>query len=242
MIKSLIEDSRKVDLNERNKKEIWSFRHKLVEAILDAGAVDSNGYVTKKTQEDADAACMGAIYGSLPRCIKLRNGVNGFYPGIVLCEKRRPFKSNDLALLMFDRDYWESPDENIPDEVISKQSHNSYLEIVKRCLDMNYTPVLSTPLFEFWLLMHHKDDIGDVKKYKMDLLSSRDKIERKLRDLEGYKDNGKRLSEERKRFYVKTFPEAVEVSKILETDPLELIFKSGTNVGVVLMGLMDQRR
>ena len=239
MIKQLIRESYGVNFTKENKKKIWEFRQLLASSLIEADGTDDNGYVTLKTRYDADAICRDIVYNHLPKCIRLRDQNNNFDPNIDFRDSKPSFKTEDCALLMFDRDYWVDKPVEMSDEDYEKQSHENYRTILARCQELNYVPVLTTPLFEFWLLLHHGDGIVDLKKIKMDLHSSRNKIGNLLKKLEGYEDNGKSLTEERKRFYSRTFTVALDISKGLETDPMELIYKTGTNVGIVLMELMD---
>lgn len=219
---------------------IWKFRQRLVGSLSGSDAIDANGYITINTRYDADAICRESVYKYLPKCIKLRDRGGNFDPNIDLYDLNVTFKPGDLALLMFDRDYWLNKPIEMEDEDYEKQSHENYTRIVEKCLELNYTPVLSTPLFEFWLLLHHKDDFGDITEYPMDLGGSRKKIQKLLRKLEGFVGDGKTLSDDRKKLYGNLYPDALEVSKRLVTDPKRLIYESGTNIGVILMRLTGE--
>ena len=204
--------------------------------MINSNAIDSSGYVTDKTRFDADAICREAVYNHLPKCIRLRDRNNYFDPNIDLLDIRKKFKQADNALLMFDRDFWEIKPVEMTDEDYEKQSPENYKLVIEKCLDLNYIPVLSTPLFEFW---HHAgNEKVDVGSYKMDLGSSRNKISNLLRKLEGYKGDGKELSDERKRFYGNRFLVALNASRGLATNPMDLIENSGTNIGIILTELI----
>lgn len=72
----------------------------------------------------------------------------------------------DKLLFIFDRDYWDPPTETIlhSEKLRWKQSPEHYRELIEKCEELGITCVLSTPLFEYWLLMHHKDALTEISK------------------------------------------------------------------------------
>ena len=135
--------------------------------------------------------------------------------------------SKDRVFVVFDRDL----DPNCPE----LRTREEYHRVLDMCEDLGYVPVVSTPMFELWLLLHHEDadvsGIGPTLLYK-------DAIEDMLEDLELYA--GKRITRERfDRYYRDTFPLAVEASRRepLTTDLRSLENMTGTRVGVELADL-----
>ena len=140
---------------------------------------------------------------------------------------RRYDPSRDRVFVVFDRDL----DPNCPELRTGEEYHR----VLDRCLELGFVPVVSTPMFELWLLLHHEDadvsGIGPTLLYK-------DAIEDMLEDLELCA--GKRITRERfDRYYRDTFPQAVEASRRepLTTDLRSLENTAGTRVGVELADL-----
>ena len=141
---------------------------------------------------------------------------------------RRYDPARDRVFVVFDRDL----DPNCPELRTGEEYHR----VLDMCEDLGFTPVVSTPMFELWLLLHHEDadvsGIGPTLLYK-------DAIEDMLEGLE--LSTGKRITRERfDRYYRDTFPLAVEASrrKPLTTDLRSLENMAGTRVGVELADLV----
>ena len=140
---------------------------------------------------------------------------------------RRYDPARDRVFVVFDRDL----DPNCPELRTGEEYHR----VLDMCEGLGFTPVVSTPMFELWLLLHHEDadvsGIGPTLLYK-------DAIEDMLEDMELCA--GKRITRERfDRYYRDTFPRAVEASKRepLTTDLRSLENMAGTRVGVELADL-----
>ena len=130
---------------------------------------------------------------------------------------------------VFDRDL----DPNCPDI----RTDEEYGRVLNMCQNLGFQPLVSTPMFEFWLLLHHES--VDVTAYGPSLLYKND-ILRDLESLEGGRSKG--ISQRRfDRFYLGTFPRAVDASRTppLTTDPRRLVDTPGTNVGVELESLLS---
>ena len=140
---------------------------------------------------------------------------------------RRYDPSVDRVFVVFDRDL----DPNCPE----LRTREEYHRVLDMCEDLGYVPVVSTPMFELWLLLHHEG--ADVSRIGPTLLS-KDAIEGMLEDLELC--TGKRITRERfDRYYRDTFPLAVEASRRepLTTDLRSLENTVGTRVGIELADL-----
>ena len=131
--------------------------------------------------------------------------------------------------VVFDRDL----DPNCPE----LRTDEEYGMVLNMCQSLGFEPLVSTPMFEFWLLLHHEG--VDVTAYGPSLLYKND-ILRDLESLEGGRSKG--ISQRRfDRFYLGTFPRAVDASRTppLTTDPRRLVDTPGTNVGVELESLLS---
>ena len=137
--------------------------------------------------------------------------------------------SKDRVFVVFDRDLGPNCPELRTDE--------EYGRVLNMCQSLGFEPLVSTPMFEFWLLLHHEG--VDVTAYGPSLLYKND-ILRDLESLEGGRSKG--ISQRRfDRFYLGTFPRAVDASRTppLTTDPRRLVDTPGTNVGVELESLLS---
>lgn len=112
------------------------------------------------------------------------------------------------------------------------RTHEMYCECLELCQKFGYTPLVSTPQFELWMLMHMVGvDFGtpSFNRYKHHILNqlqrfdyysrtSREKFMTRERFIEYYKDN---------------IGHAIETSKngLFTTDPALLMDHAGTNLG-----------
>ena len=146
----------------------------------------------------------------------------------------------DRYFVVFDRDL----DLTHPE----KHTVEDYRDVFKECDKNGYEVLLSTPFFEFWLLLHHLEP--KPLEYMHDL-SEKETILGKLKDAEkdGCDDwivreieGVKRISQKRfDRYYnMKQFEIATSRSKKLETDLEELLYASGTNIGIKLETLLKE--
>ena len=143
----------------------------------------------------------------------------------------------DRFFVVFDRDK-EVNDANT-------RSDAEYKKVIDICEKKGYDVLLSTPMFEFWLLLHHHDVLPG--SYPVDL-SQKETILEELADWEnkckdwscGSLDKVKNISSTRFDLYYNNdaFKTAVERSKKLETRPYHLLNSIGSSVGVELESLM----
>lgn len=145
----------------------------------------------------------------------------------------------DRYFVVFDRDL----DLNNP----GIRTKNEYRRVFEECRKNGYEVLLSTPMFEFWLLLHHLDippgaypaDLSqkdtileELKFYEEDKCT--DWSRKELEEVKGISE--KRFSE----FYnPDEFKNALTRSNILSVDIDELLEKAGSNVGVKLDSLRN---
>ena len=173
------------------------------------------------------------------------------YESDLLCSdayrvKKKQPNPSDRKFIIFDRDY----DDNADDEkkmIELERTDEDYYEIIDFCSDenRNYEVLLSTPFFEFWLLMHHED-----ANYKGIKRTTRRPIESQIihlekitgRDEKELKKKLKNIDPDRfNAFYKDTFMNAVEMSEsdMFTTDVRRLVTEIGTNVGIKLRSLIE---
>lgn len=144
----------------------------------------------------------------------------------------------DRYFVVFDRDL----DLNNP----GIRTKIEYKKVFDECKKNGYEVLLSTPMFEFWLLLHHydiipgsypadlsqKDTILEELKYTEEK-GCRDWSQKKLEDVKG-------ISEKRFREFYNPdeFQKALTRSKVLCVDIDELLETAGSNVGVKLNSLI----
>ena len=143
----------------------------------------------------------------------------------------------DRYFVIFDRD----KEINNP----SLRSNSEYKKIIDRCKDSGYDVLLSTPMFEFWLLLHHHDvprgSYPPDLSQKMTILEELAEEETECNDWKhGSLDKVKSISEKRFESYycTKSFKNAVSRSKKLDTNPYHLLDNIGSNVGIELESLL----
>ncbi len=223
---------RDAEERERLSEEIWRIRRRIIRDS--APALDSDGtYV-----EDFDA---------MDRLIRDRTegGLNGmgdrlwFDPGLRQTSPRTSYGDLDRVFVVFDRDrVMYSAD----------RTDGDYRKLFAECGALGYEILMSTPLFEFWLLLHHADidatwysPFLDHKNEVLEALKSRE--EAHCHDWDGGIDCVKGISRERsRRFYGNGgFFTALEQSKRLPTDLEGLLDHVGTNVGIGLESLLAGR-
>ena len=122
-----------------------------------------------------------------------------------------------------------------------RKTKEDYLSIIDECNKRGYDVVLSTPDFEFWLLLHHPD--AKLDGIKAAGIGSRKYIEKQIRNLDLIpKDMTiKKMDATRYSFYDKNFNYALNrlLSGKYKTDPVDLIDNVGTNVGIMLKKILD---
>ena len=198
-------------------------------------------YITKNFEKFAREFAQSMYFEKFPNHNKLME----YFNFDILdddCQKEK-FGKYDHALFIFDRDYWEVQPFGESDEQHEKQSHTSYEVLLKSLSDYGCTAALSTPFFEFWLLLHHWNEELSKIEYKPYLDGSKNIITNRLKRIEKWseKDNGKVLTDERKRFYGKNFEKALNAllnSSKFSKEPEDLIRNVGSNVGIVLKNWM----
>lgn len=145
-----------------------------------------------------------------------------------------PSLDTDRFLIIFDRDYYPGK------EWCGSDSRDVFLENIHNCMNKGIEPMISTPAFEMWLLMHHKD--AKYTKIKPELPMNA--VNRELNKLEGRgndKDDIKSIPKIRfNRFYKTTFKTAYNTSMKFAIDPVELENNIGSNVGIVLKSLLKE--
>lgn len=152
-------------------------------------------------------------------------------------KKKDDFKS-DRKFIIFDRDsdgqswdaFWHKTDED-------------YRKIISYCEQKGYEVLLSTPEFEFWLLLHHRT--AKLDEIKVAGSKVRDDITEQIKKLEHIPKfmSIKGMDIDRFEFYDKNFDYALKRSCTdpYRTEPRDLIISLGSNVGIVLKGLLDER-
>ena len=153
-------------------------------------------------------------------------------------------RPRDLVFIVFDRDKDGSPG----------RSNDDYRKIKARCDRLHYEVLLSSPMFEMWLLFHHKDvDYDDYYTADLDNFI-RVKLANDIDLKEGknltYPDwiydpdvekKGKRLDEYRfNKFYKNSFADALIESMKRDTDFESLLDYPGSSVGIILQRLIDE--
>lgn len=141
----------------------------------------------------------------------------------------------DRIFVVFDRD----------DDGSVERSDERYRMIFSKCYSSNppLEVLLSTPRFEFWLLLHHKN--VDVTQYGS-TNNYGEEINRDLKRLDGIvkDDEFKFINQKRfDKFYANTFDFAVDRTindPHLFTEPELLLNNIGTNVGIKLRSLFDE--
>lgn len=110
--------------------------------------------------------------------------------------------STDRIFIVFDRD--------IDLKNQTTRSPEEYKDIIRRCDNQGYEVLLSTPKFEFWLLLHHDDVcLGDYG------ITDGELVDTDLKRKEGIDPNAdyKKISEERfEKFYRRRFEQALAMS------------------------------
>lgn len=234
----LKEMDKEVRLERRKReeeKEIWDAINKVRSKVVESShKYVENGFVTDfESIEQLIKKEIGNNYRLKSyrkkfdeNCFDLRNP-----------EAKTSIPDIDRHFVMFDRDF-DSEHPNL-------RTDEEYLSIFKYCKSLKYTVLLSTPFFEFWLLMHHKEaTIDDC----LHTLREKDKILRRLKKYEqdGCKDWNQKLDKVKgispdrftKYYNVDGFNTAVRRSKTLPTDLEQLLIFAGTNIGVELEALL----
>lgn len=123
--------------------------------------------------------------------------------------------------------------------VIDRDYHNHSEEQIKRCIehceDKNFRLLLSTPCFEFWLLLHLQDvnmirQINNKDLFENRHISKQHTIvSKRVSDIAGH---NKSISEQIfKSYYLKNIKKAIINSKEFATNTLQLLNSAGTNIG-----------
>ena len=194
---------------------------------------------TESTDYDKEAV-LDAIISHVERdCDYNQKYHNALRYNDVYIDKQKSSANTDRKFIIFDRDYdnfWTKEQKEK-----YQRTDKDYEEIISFCSDSsrNYEVLLSTPCFEFWLLMHHEN-----ANYKGIDRTTREIVYERLGKLEGfdYRDEKalKNIDKRYKDNYKDTFDYAVEQSKTFATDPRVLIKEIGSNVGIKLKSLLDE--
>ena len=131
-------------------------------------------------------------------------------------------EQNDKYCIVIDRDYHNHSEDQIK-------------SCIKHCADKNFRLLLSTPCFEFWLLLHLQDAdmirrIDDKKLFENRHVSKQHTIvSKEVSDIAGH---NKSISEQTfQLYYLKNIKKAITNSKEFATDKLQLLNLVGTNIG-----------
>lgn len=219
---------------EYDKTRLYDELNKIRDRVMDKSDRFTNeGYVSEYDVADE------LVREEISKNDYLSEYLNRFsidYPDIRNPEPSTGFEI-DRYYVVFDRD----KDAND----YSLRSDKEYREVLDRCRDLGYKVLLSTPLFEFWLLLHHKEILpgsypADLSQ-KMTILEDLEESENQCNDWKNTRlDKVKSISKNRFNLYYNTsnFKKAVTRSKKLESDPYKLLDEIGSNVGLELESLM----
>lgn len=220
---------------EYDKTKLYDELNKIRERVMKKSDcfINEKGYVSKYDVADE------LVREEISENYYLREYLNKFsidYPDIRNPEPSIGFEI-DRYYVVFDRDK-EATD-------YSLRSDEEYRRVLNRCSELGYRVLLSTPLFEFWLLLHHKNVLpgsypADLSQ-KMTILEDLEESENQCNDWKNTRlDKVKSISKKRFELYYNTnnFKKAVTRSKELESDPYKLLDEIGSNVGLELESLM----
>ncbi len=200
--------------------ELCSFRSDLLIKFSNDSAFVSDGFVIPSS---------GLFEAISLECID-RFGVE-----YTFCHEDNLFENDAVNgknsfFVMFDRDYHPE-----------YRTHEMYKECISLCADFGYKPLVSSPQFELWMLMHMNGvNYGkpSYDKYKYELL-------RLLQEFDPYSRSKREkfMTPERFQDYYKDgVAHAIEVSKsdIFVSDPLLLMDHAGTNLGLFFESILKQ--
>lgn len=112
-------------------------------------------------------------------------------------------------------------------------TEQSLLTCLKHCMQNNYRFLITNPCFEFWLLLHvcdikaeYKNNLSDIKE-NIKISNSHTYISKELSNRVGH---GKRI----KRYastYLEHIHDAIKRAKDFKTNPKDIIYDIGTNLG-----------
>ncbi len=150
---------------------------------------------------------------------------------------KRTQEQSERVFIIFDRDFSQK-----------YFNHEMYCECVDRCKDLSYTPLVSSPKFELWMLMHHKD--ADFQKPSFypsygHYISS-ELV--KCGDLDAIPGSPSEKFISRERFethYKHGISTAIRTSKdvsLFETGPEKLMDHAGTDLGGFIEDVVDTAR
>ena len=153
----------------------------------------------------------------------------------IFSDYKRPISDSDKVFIIFDRDY-----------SVKYFDHTKYLECIRKCDELKYLPIVSSPKFELWLLMHHKNpDFGNPSFYPSygkhisnELCSCGDW------DAEEGSSNEKFISSERfEKWYQNGIGIAIERSKdtkLFVTGAYNLMNRPGTDLGILVGEIINR--
>ncbi len=232
-MRMLSEDEMETALKEKARL-LEGIRRLRSEIIRDSGkALDAEGFV--RDYDEMDRIIRRHAEGRLDGW----GDLIAFDPGLHQPGPRTFYGDLDKVFVVFDRDREMYSHERTDDE---------YRRLFGECGDLGYEILLSTPMFEFWLLLHHGGiDAGEFSPYldhKYEVLEAlRDREMTGCSDWDRGVDGVKGISKERmSRFYGnRGFRTALEQSKRLPTDLEGLLNAVGSNVGIELEALLEHR-
>lgn len=184
------------------------------------------------------------------------------YEGALKCgdlykDEDKTTLEEDRKFIIFDRDYDDFKESDEEKMIDLERTDEDYNEIIDFCSDKrrNYEVLMSTPFFEFWLLMHHSDaNYNGINRSSRRIVNNQ--IIEKEKILENIKKKMPKIDEETlkralkkelkdlswdrfKNYYKDTFDYALEQSTKFATDPRDLITEIGSNVGIKLNSLLN---
>lgn len=214
-----------------NIEDLGFFRDTLYEKLKDESYTNEKGFVV-----DPDY-----LYKIIKKAFIDQYGVEPSTK-IIPCDmikRRSGRKEGDTVCFMFDRDHnmeCMPPDYFIDCVEYCKKENNHFI--------MDIEPLVSSPQFELWLLMHYKDVPLDTIRYN----TYGDGMMARIKDIEGYHNWEKGMPPERyDLFYRGRVSTAIERSENppfdsnsnFTDDPEKMGDKAGTNLGSFFRKALD---
>lgn len=162
-------------------------------------------------------------------------------PDLIHPEPDSVFTTIDRVFIVFDRD------KDLYGGL--GRSDSDYRAVFSQCKDLGYEVLMSTPFFEFWLWLHHRDIKVYPEMCRVDNVNAHDDVLPELKRLEQCRCSDwncddlskvKNISTDRlKAFYNNDdFTIALNHSRMLPLKLEDLLDNIGTNVGVTLASLL----
>lgn len=209
------------------RKELLSFRDELIELYHDHYSV-SDGLVEPVSD----------LHRAISNKLSNKYGVNySMGDTDAFTASKRPVEKNERVFVVFDRDYSEQ-----------YFNHQMYSDCIDKCDELGYAPVVSSPKFELWMLMHHKSpNFGKPSFYPSygSHISSELVVCGDLSAIPGCPQE-KYIDQERfDDFYRDGILDAIERSKdtsLFCTGPRTLMDHPGTDMGLLIDEIVNRSR